>query len=249
MVNTDKRAKMLRIAAVFLLIALILNASFYIFSIVYGEIQESVFSDELKSLFNPSDKEDFAKALSNFIMLPANVADIIISIIAVIMLFALKEKKAGVLLIVSSCIGIVFITATVIIMLTSTSDAESISALYAYLITTIIYQVLIILLGLLLCGVFKGGTKVAGFIIAGLFIAYILFRITLIILNIPESINEIKQTIDESGLTSYDGLITLVDYICGPFVILFDAVGMILCSFACALRPNKKKDGEVHDAG
>ena len=89
MQNTDKRAKMLRTAAVLMLIALILNVSFYVLSIVSGEIQEGAFSNDFKSLFNPSDKEAFSKALSNFIMLPGNVADAIITLLTVIMLFKL----------------------------------------------------------------------------------------------------------------------------------------------------------------
>ena len=241
MPNTNKRAKMLRTAAVLILIALIMNVAVYAMSIIVGEVQESLVSGDFKALFNPTDKEDFAKALANCILLPANVADLIITLLVVIMLFALKEKKAGILFIVSACVSFVLITATCLIVITSTTDADTVSNLTAYLIVTVIYQILIFLLGLLFTGAFKSKTKVAGIIIAVLFMVFALFRIVLMLLGLPDNIKELNEYIEESGWTSYDSLVAAADMFCGPIMFLFNIVGVIICSFAVALTSKKEK--------
>ena len=110
-----------------------------------------------------------------------------------VMLFAVKEKAAGRIIIISAIITyVMYMTTVVIYIILRLEDklalTEYLKANTWNMIKSTATSALLILFGLLLIGVFKNGSKVFGFILCGMFAAGILGTLFEFISAMPSSV-------------------------------------------------------------
>ena len=252
MQSKSKRAVFIRIAAAVLLVVVITTLIYEVTFDVSREITYHTIMPRIKALFGGKLSADgILQLLNSLIPIIGAFVDIVLAFITVIMLFGLKEKTAGVLFIVSAVVDILFFIAlntVYLILIRNSPDISSfISDNIFNAVEFLFVQTLVILLGLLLIGAFKGGSKVVGFILAGLFSAVAVLALIYLIAGIPMGVQSIVGGAGKS--TAFIVISGVVNYFINPFVLVLTQIGCILCCLGVALTSKKEKVQEAQDAG
>lgn len=254
MQDNSKSRVFIRIAAAILLLVLIMNALLTTVLLVSREAEYSTFYSKFRMLSNSFSKVVFWRLIYELLYVIGAVVDAVLSLIAVIMLFALKEKTAGKLFIatVIADVAVYLAEAAVYIAALAANRAE----IQAYIRQTVpgfivfaVIQTLIFLLGLLLTGAFKGGSKVAGFVLLGLFSAGILYEFIMLLRGMPYTLNFLNDSVMIRNLISYKAVSAISSYFAEPSITMTMFAGFIFCCLGVGLTSNNKKIEEAPDAG
>ena len=251
MQSKSKRAVFIRIAAAVFLVAVTLT---FLGETTFNVVREITYHTTIpmiQSMFKGKLSANGALQLLNAVIpFIGFVIDSVLSFITVIMLFALKEKVAGKLFIISAVINILFYIAGLVIYLILISNTPALSSFISAniwpAVSYLFIQTLMILLGLLLLGAFKGATKVFGFILVGLFSVCIIYDLVSFIGGIPSGINAL---VNAGKNTAFNVISALYNYFLNIPILIMTYTGCIICSLGVALTSKKEKVGEVKDGG
>jgi hypothetical protein len=242
MQSSSKSRAFIRVAAALLLVAVITTLVYSLTFNVAKELSYHTIIPIIKNLFiGKSSANMILQLLSNVIPLIRVMIGIVLLFIAVIMLFALKEKAAGRLFIIYGIVNTVLNIAGLIvylILIRNSPDIKSvISANLWPNIEYLLIQTLFILLGLLLCGAFKGASKVFGFILLGLFSVCVIYNTVYFIRGIPHGVNYIIGGAGKS--TAFYVISSITNYFIEPPALILTYTGCIFCCLGVALKPRE----------
>ena len=176
----DSKSKIFfRIAAILLLVVFIVGVLCDLTYYILRNVNYSSYIWGSGSVFKQFSVTNLLNFITEMLPMIRSMAGAVLALLAVIMLFAAKEKAAGRIIIISAVITyVLYMTTMVIYIILRLEDklalTEYLNANTWNMIKTTATSALVILFGLLLTGVFKNGSKVFGFILCGLFAAGIL---------------------------------------------------------------------------
>ena len=231
---TDSRRKaFFRAAATLLLISLIITVICDITYYVSRELTYSTLISGTESVFQNFTFINLIKTLSEILPVISLTVSIVFYVIIIVMLFSAKEKQAGKFIIISAAVSHAFyLLLNVLNTVTANSAVSYLQSNAWNLIRNASITALMILLGLLLTGAFKGGSKVFAFILLGFFAAGVTVTLFELVRYLPSSIELMKN-----GVTFYK--ISVVVNRTNEFMLCFNYAAYALCCLTVALKPRE----------
>ncbi len=194
----SRRNVFFRIAAILLLVVLIVGVLCDLTYYIVRNVNYSYYIWGSGSVFKQYSVANLLNFITETVPMIRAMAGAVLALLAVIMLFAAKEKVAGRIIIISAIISYVLYMTTMVIYIILRLDdklalTEYLKANTWNMIKNAAISALVILFGLLLTGVFKDGSKVFAFILCGLFAAGILGTLIEFISAIPTTVYVFKN--------------------------------------------------------